>query len=108
MKAIALCHNVTPVYESQAGVTGETESAEADQDFSDENRTYQASSPDEVSRAPWRLLLQEMVSYGAEPCGLCVLALSGMGSKGWVPASAPALSAEVRTVCLVSACTLWS
>ncbi|KAM5136205.1 putative phospholipid-transporting ATPase IIB isoform 5-T5 [Callospermophilus lateralis] len=47
VKAIALCHNVTPVYESQAGVTGETESAEADQDFSDENRTYQASSPDE-------------------------------------------------------------
>lgn len=49
VKAIALCHNVTPVYESRAGVTGETESAEADRDFSDENRTYQASSPDEVS-----------------------------------------------------------
>lgn len=49
VKALALCHNVTPVYESRAGVTGETESAEADQDFSDENRTYQASSPDEVS-----------------------------------------------------------
>lgn len=48
--AIALCHNVTPVYESRAGVTGETEYAEVDQDFSDENRTYQASSPDEVSR----------------------------------------------------------
>lgn len=49
VKAIALCHNVTPVYESHAGVNGETESAEADQDFSDDNRTYQASSPDEVS-----------------------------------------------------------
>ncbi|MBN3288245.1 ATP9B ATPase, partial [Polyodon spathula] len=49
VKAIALCHNVTPVYESRAGVNGETEYAEADQDFSDENRTYQASSPDEVS-----------------------------------------------------------
>ena len=49
MKAIALCHNVTPVYEARAGITGETEFAEADQDFSDENRTYQASSPDEVS-----------------------------------------------------------
>lgn len=48
--AIALCHNVTPVYESRAGTTGETEYAEVDQDFSDENRTYQASSPDEVSR----------------------------------------------------------
>nr|XP_023683709.1 probable phospholipid-transporting ATPase IIB isoform X3 [Paramormyrops kingsleyae]XP_023683711.1 probable phospholipid-transporting ATPase IIB isoform X3 [Paramormyrops kingsleyae] len=46
VKAIALCHNVTPVYESHSG---ETESVEADQDFSDENRTYQASSPDEVS-----------------------------------------------------------
>ncbi|XP_064409596.1 probable phospholipid-transporting ATPase IIB isoform X3 [Latimeria chalumnae] len=47
VKAIALCHNVTPVYESRAGVNGETEYTEADQDFSDENRTYQASSPDE-------------------------------------------------------------
>ncbi|XP_035808722.2 probable phospholipid-transporting ATPase IIB isoform X3 [Amphiprion ocellaris] len=47
VKAIALCHNVTPVYESHGGVNGETESAEADQDFSDDNRTYQASSPDE-------------------------------------------------------------
>ncbi len=49
VKAIALCHNVTPVYESHASVNGETESAEADQDFSDDNRTYQASSPDEVN-----------------------------------------------------------
>ncbi|XP_054549958.1 probable phospholipid-transporting ATPase IIB isoform X5 [Talpa occidentalis] len=47
VKAIALCHNVTPVYEAQAGGAGEAERAEADQDFSDENRTYQASSPDE-------------------------------------------------------------
>ncbi|XP_040403255.1 probable phospholipid-transporting ATPase IIB isoform X5 [Cygnus olor] len=49
VKAIALCHNVTPVYESRAGVSGETEYAEVDQDFSDENRAYQASSPDESS-----------------------------------------------------------
>lgn len=49
VKAIALCHNVTPVYESRAGVNGEAEYAEVDQDFSDDNRTYQASSPDEVS-----------------------------------------------------------
>ncbi|XP_075389211.1 putative phospholipid-transporting ATPase IIB isoform X2 [Tenrec ecaudatus] len=53
VKAIALCHNVTPVYESRAGGTGETEHAEADQDFSDENRTYQASSPDEVALVQW-------------------------------------------------------
>lgn len=54
VKAIALCHNVTPVYESRAGVSGETEYAEVDQDFSDENRTYQASSPDEVSMQGWK------------------------------------------------------
>ncbi|XP_016881223.1 putative phospholipid-transporting ATPase IIB isoform X18 [Homo sapiens] len=53
VKAIVLCHNVTPVYESRAGVTEETEFAEADQDFSDENRTYQASSPDEVALVQW-------------------------------------------------------
>uniref|UniRef100_A0A8C2SF17 Phospholipid-transporting ATPase n=1 Tax=Capra hircus TaxID=9925 RepID=A0A8C2SF17_CAPHI len=46
VKAVALCHNVTPVYEAR-GAAGETEVAEADQDFSDDNRTYQASSPDE-------------------------------------------------------------
>uniref|UniRef100_A0A8C3BGT2 Phospholipid-transporting ATPase n=1 Tax=Cairina moschata TaxID=8855 RepID=A0A8C3BGT2_CAIMO len=50
VKAIALCHNVTPVYESRAGVSGETEYAEVDQDFSDENRAYQASSPDEAEQ----------------------------------------------------------
>ncbi|XP_025050850.1 probable phospholipid-transporting ATPase IIB isoform X2 [Alligator sinensis] len=53
VKAIALCHNVTPVYESRTGVTAETEYAEVDQDFSDENRTYQASSPDEVALVQW-------------------------------------------------------
>ncbi|XP_048219487.1 probable phospholipid-transporting ATPase IIB isoform X5 [Perognathus longimembris pacificus] len=53
VKAIALCHNVTPVYEARAGITEETEFAEADQDFSDENRTYQASSPDEVALVRW-------------------------------------------------------
>uniref|UniRef100_A0A452GZ53 Phospholipid-transporting ATPase n=1 Tax=Gopherus agassizii TaxID=38772 RepID=A0A452GZ53_9SAUR len=53
VKAIALCHNVTPVYESHAGVNGETEYAEVDQNFSDENRTYQASSPDEVALVQW-------------------------------------------------------
>uniref|UniRef100_A0AAY4EJV3 Phospholipid-transporting ATPase n=1 Tax=Denticeps clupeoides TaxID=299321 RepID=A0AAY4EJV3_9TELE len=53
VKAIALCHNVTPVYESRAGINGETDAAEADQDFSDDNRTYQASSPDEVALVRW-------------------------------------------------------
>ncbi|XP_075444652.1 putative phospholipid-transporting ATPase IIB [Ascaphus truei] len=53
VKAIALCHNVTPVYESRAGANGETEYVEVDQDFSDENRTYQASSPDEVALVEW-------------------------------------------------------
>uniref|UniRef100_A0A8C1FXN2 Phospholipid-transporting ATPase n=1 Tax=Cyprinus carpio TaxID=7962 RepID=A0A8C1FXN2_CYPCA len=50
VKAIALCHNVTPVYESRVnGASTEPERTEADQDFSDDNRTYQASSPDEVA-----------------------------------------------------------
>ncbi|XP_036891947.1 probable phospholipid-transporting ATPase IIB isoform X3 [Sturnira hondurensis] len=53
VKAIALCHNVTPVYESRGGVTGETECAEVGQDLSDEDRTYQASSPDEVALVQW-------------------------------------------------------
>ncbi|XP_019498906.1 PREDICTED: probable phospholipid-transporting ATPase IIB isoform X2 [Hipposideros armiger] len=53
VKAIALCHNVTPVYEPRAGGTGDTEHAEVDQDFSDENRTYQAASPDEVALVQW-------------------------------------------------------
>ncbi|XP_072267653.1 probable phospholipid-transporting ATPase IIB isoform X2 [Pyxicephalus adspersus] len=53
VKAIALCHNVTPVYESRVGVNYETEYAEVDQDFCDENRTYQASSPDEVALVKW-------------------------------------------------------
>ncbi|XP_056597157.1 probable phospholipid-transporting ATPase IIB isoform X2 [Triplophysa dalaica] len=54
VKAIALCHNVTPVYESRANcASSEPESTEADQDFSDDNRTYQASSPDEVTLVRW-------------------------------------------------------
>ncbi|XP_076991298.1 putative phospholipid-transporting ATPase IIB isoform X3 [Tamandua tetradactyla] len=53
VKAVALCHNVTPVYEGRAGVSGASDHAEADQDFSDESRTYQASSPDEVALVQW-------------------------------------------------------
>lgn len=44
MKAIALVHNVTPVYESN----GVTDQAEAEQHYEDTCRVYQASSPDEV------------------------------------------------------------
>ncbi|XP_071064697.1 probable phospholipid-transporting ATPase IIB isoform X2 [Dasypus novemcinctus] len=53
VKAIALCHNVTPVYESRAGSGGDSECTEADRDFGDESRTYQASSPDEVALVQW-------------------------------------------------------
>lgn len=45
VKAIALCHNVTPVYESN----GVTDQAEAEKQYEDSCRVYQASSPDEVS-----------------------------------------------------------
>ncbi|KAF5918999.1 hypothetical protein HPG69_003634 [Diceros bicornis minor] len=74
VKAIALCHNVTPVYESRAGVTGETEYAEVDQDFSDENRTYQASSPDEISdRRPVAGLPQVALVQWTESVGLTLV-----------------------------------
>ncbi|XP_064203155.1 probable phospholipid-transporting ATPase IIB [Anguilla rostrata] len=53
VKAISLCHNVTPVYEPQVAVSGETEYTEVDQDLIDENRNYQASSPDEVALVCW-------------------------------------------------------
>ncbi|PNJ90336.1 hypothetical protein CR201_G0056305, partial [Pongo abelii] len=43
VKAIALCHNVTPVYESN----GVTDQAEAEKQYEDSCRVYQASSPDE-------------------------------------------------------------
>ncbi|XP_032827203.1 putative phospholipid-transporting ATPase IIB isoform X1 [Petromyzon marinus] len=57
VKAVALCHNVTPVYERHGTAGGaapaEPEDAEADQDLSDDNRAYQASSPDEVALVSW-------------------------------------------------------
>lgn len=53
VKAIALCHNVTPVYESN----GVTDQAEAEKQYEDSCRVYQASSPDEVNPGqvwpPW-------------------------------------------------------
>ncbi|XP_041375249.1 probable phospholipid-transporting ATPase IIB isoform X2 [Gigantopelta aegis] len=51
VKAVALCHNVTPVYEEleNGDVAAETE---ADQQIK-QNVTYQASSPDEVALVSW-------------------------------------------------------
>ncbi|XP_074066363.1 putative phospholipid-transporting ATPase IIA isoform X2 [Macrotis lagotis] len=49
VKAIALCHNVTPVYESN----GVTDQAEAEKHYEDACRVYQASSPDEVALVQW-------------------------------------------------------
>ena len=49
--ALALCHNVTPVYENENG----EEATESDIPESDQNAkvTYQASSPDEVALVEW-------------------------------------------------------
>ncbi|XP_024903921.1 probable phospholipid-transporting ATPase IIB [Pteropus alecto] len=105
VKAIALCHNVTPVYESRAGVTAETEYAEADRDFTDENRTYQASSPDEVSRPlrqhltmspcvlPWTRRHERESSLGGErgalPPWLCLGTNGREQQVAAVPSSGP-------------------
>lgn len=51
VKAIALCHNVTPVYEASGREDWEDE-AEADQQSHQQKVTYQASSPDEVIHLP--------------------------------------------------------
>nr|KAF6470770.1 putative ATPase phospholipid transporting 9B (putative) [Molossus molossus] len=93
VKALALCHNVTPVYESRAGTTGETEYAEVDQDFSDENRTYQASSPDEVALVQWTesvgltLVSRDLTSMqlrtpGGQILAFCVLQMFPFTSEG--------------------------
>ncbi|XP_023229117.1 probable phospholipid-transporting ATPase IIA isoform X2 [Centruroides sculpturatus] len=63
VKALALCHNVTPVYEN-ASVASESESLEIEQELKEDFDTeadqqikqsfvYQASSPDEVSLVSW-------------------------------------------------------
>uniref|UniRef100_A0A8C5TAI7 Phospholipid-transporting ATPase n=1 Tax=Malurus cyaneus samueli TaxID=2593467 RepID=A0A8C5TAI7_9PASS len=49
VKAIALCHNVTPVYEA----SGATDQAEAERHYEDSCRAYQAASPDEVALVQW-------------------------------------------------------
>ncbi|XP_062897549.1 probable phospholipid-transporting ATPase IIA isoform X1 [Mobula hypostoma] len=51
VKAISLCHNVTPVYESRG--PDSPDRAEAEQSYEDACRTYQAASPDEVSLVQW-------------------------------------------------------
>ncbi|KAJ8302841.1 hypothetical protein KUTeg_019237 [Tegillarca granosa] len=51
VKAIALCHNVTPVYDEQQNGDASYE-IEADQQ-SQQTVTYQASSPDEVALVTW-------------------------------------------------------
>ena len=54
VKALSLCHNVTPVYDSN-----DMEATEADQDFMLSGRpiSYQASSPDEVALVQWLSLI---------------------------------------------------
>jgi len=52
--ALALCHNVTPVYEDEEGdEAGESDIPEADQAVQSGKVTYQASSPDEVALVEW-------------------------------------------------------
>lgn len=49
VKALALCHNVTPTYESSDRSDAGSDEVEADQHSSQEV-VYQASSPDEVQK----------------------------------------------------------
>jgi hypothetical protein len=74
---LALCHNVTPVYESGAG-EGDTEVPEVDQGPGE--LTYQASSPDEVALVEWagwaglRLAARTMTELTlTAPQGNCVI-----------------------------------
>lgn len=64
VKAIALCHNVTPVYESN----GVTDQAEAEKQYEDSCRVYQASSPDEVSPAHARRPARCAAAPGGAAC----------------------------------------
>jgi phospholipid-translocating ATPase len=49
VKAIALCHNVTPVYEAVAESLEGSEQSDTEADQQSQQRvSYQASSPDEV------------------------------------------------------------
>lgn len=58
VQALALCHNVTPVYENSessdsSSITSETEADQHLQVSDHSNVTYQASSPDEVALVQW-------------------------------------------------------
>ncbi|KAK5649128.1 hypothetical protein RI129_004020 [Pyrocoelia pectoralis] len=59
VQALALCHNVTPVYEGDDGTdtnsltSSETEADQHLKASNDRNVTYQASSPDEVALVQW-------------------------------------------------------
>ena len=48
VRAVALCHNVTPVYENSGSSEVCGDDTEADQQFN-QRVSYQASSPDEVN-----------------------------------------------------------
>jgi len=51
VKAIAVCHNVTPVYEAGAGSDSSDSSEQSDTEVDQQSQqrvSYQASSPDEV------------------------------------------------------------
>jgi len=51
VKAIAVCHNVTPVYEGSADTSDSCEQSDTEVDQqSQQSISYQASSPDEVNR----------------------------------------------------------
>lgn len=52
VKAIALCHNVTPVYDEVGDTEYDETLSEADQGCQ-QQVTYQASSPDEVALVTW-------------------------------------------------------
>ncbi|CAL1541081.1 unnamed protein product [Lymnaea stagnalis] len=52
VRAIALCHNVTPVYEESGNGDVKNDDTEADQQLK-QKVTYQASSPDEIALVSW-------------------------------------------------------
>ncbi|XP_012936830.1 probable phospholipid-transporting ATPase IIB isoform X3 [Aplysia californica] len=52
VRAIALCHNVTPVYEESSNGDVKSDDTEADQQLK-QRVSYQASSPDEIALVTW-------------------------------------------------------
>lgn len=76
VKAIALCHNVTPVYESN----GVTDQAEAEKQYEDSCRVYQASSPDEVSPGRERFHRDALPVRPPRATGVAPEGLPGQGA----------------------------